>query len=40
MFCREKAMVEANALIRPIMLKLSSVSVAIATPATIGTRLR
>lgn len=32
-------MVDARALKSPIMLKLSSVSVATATPVTIGTRL-
>lgn len=40
MFCKENAMVDAKALNRPIILKLSSVSVATATPTTIGTKLR
>lgn len=33
-------MVDAKALNKPIILKLSSVRVATATPTTIGTRLR
>lgn len=40
MFCNENAMVDAKALNKPIILKLSSVRVATATPSTIGTRLR
>ena len=40
MFCNENAMVDAKALNKPIILKLSSVRVATATPTTIGTRLR
>lgn len=40
MFCMEKPMVEMRALIRPSMSNEISVTVAIATPVMIGSRLR
>lgn len=40
MFCIEKPMVEMRALIRPSMSNEISVTVAIATPVMIGSRLR
>lgn len=40
MFCSEKPTVATSALIRPIMSNEISVSVAMATPVMIGTRLR
>ena len=40
MFCREKQSVENRAARRPIMLKLSSVTVASMTPLTMGIRER
>ena len=40
MFCRAKQRVEKRAAMSPIMSKLSSVTVAIITPPTIGSRDR
>lgn len=40
MFCMEKPIVEIRALIRPIMSKEISVTVAMPTPVMMGSRLR